>query len=57
MFIRSLLLFGAVSMAAAQTVPPAPAASSAPQAQVPAQQAPHEPVIRFEDATDKTGMV
>jgi hypothetical protein len=60
MFIRSLLLFGAVTMAAAQTVSPAPAASPAQPApavpQAPAQQTPHEPVIRFEDATDKAGI-
>ena len=67
MMIRFLLFFGAVSMAAAQTVPPPPA-SSAPQAQLappqmaaaqaapaPAQVA-HDPVIRFEDATDKAGI-
>jgi hypothetical protein len=58
---RFLLLFGAVSMAAAQTAPTTPAASSAnpaPAAQAgsaPPQVA-HDPVIRFEDATDKAGI-
>jgi hypothetical protein len=58
MMIRFLLLFSAVSMAAAQTAP-SPAAAAAPPA---AQQAPaspqvvHDPVIRFEDATDKAGI-
>jgi hypothetical protein len=62
MFIRSLLfLLGAVSMAAAQTAPPAPAASAgqpAPAAQAAsnAPQAPRKSVIRFEDATDKAGI-
>jgi hypothetical protein len=61
MFIRSLLLCGAVSMAAAQTAPPAPAASPAqpaPAAQAAsnAPQAPRKSVIRFEDATDKAGI-
>jgi hypothetical protein len=63
MFARYLLLFaGAVSMAAAQTVPPAPAVS-APQTAVPplavsAPQAPaqHASSIRFEDASDKAGI-
>jgi len=57
---RFLLLFGAVSIAAAQTAPP-PSAASAPQAPLAAQQAPapqvaHDPVIRFEDASDKAGI-
>jgi hypothetical protein len=52
MFARSLLFFaGAVSMAAAQTVSPAPVVF-APQAQLAAPQAP----IRFEDASDKAGI-
>ncbi|MGD0788933.1 MAG: CRTAC1 family protein [Terracidiphilus sp.] len=49
---RFLLLFGVVSMAAAQTAPP-PAASSVPQAPL---AAPQVGVIRFEDATDKAGI-
>jgi hypothetical protein len=64
MLFRFLLLFGAVSMAAAQTVPPVPAvsapqtavpppAASAPQAPL---AAPQVPVIRFEDASDKAGI-
>src|ERR1035441_7709576 len=66
MMVRFLLLFGAVSMAAAQTAPqppaqPAPAAqaasappqaSAAPQASAP----PQAPEIRFEDASDKAGI-
>jgi hypothetical protein len=58
MFIRSLLLFGAVSIAAAQSVPSAPAASAAktPGALAAATQTPHEPVIRFEDASDKANI-
>jgi hypothetical protein len=49
-----LLLLGAASIAIAQTAPlppaqPSPAASAAPQA-------PHQPVIRFEDASDKAGI-
>ena len=67
MDFRFVLLFAAVSMAAAQTAPPArpaQAASPAPAAQaasaapqVPAApQAPHQPVIRFEDASDKAGI-
>jgi hypothetical protein len=56
---RFLILFGAVSMAAAQTAPPtaqpAPAAQAASAAShVPA--APQAPVIRFEDATNKAGI-
>jgi hypothetical protein len=57
---RFLLLFGAVSTIAAQTVPP-PLAASAPQA--PAAQTAATikvpqvlPVIRFEDASDKAGI-
>ena len=58
---RFLLLFGAVSMAAAQTAstdPAAPSANPAPAAQAaPAPpQAAHDPVIRFEDASDKAGI-
>jgi hypothetical protein len=62
MMIRFLLLFGAVSMAAAQTAPSPPAQSihgaQAPSAapQVPAPQVPRDSVIRFEDATDKAGI-
>jgi hypothetical protein len=57
MLIRFLLLFGAVSMAAAQNAPTAPAASvarTAPAAQSPS--AAPAPVIRFEDASDKAGI-
>ena len=58
MFIRFLLLFGAVSMAAAQSASPVPGASLAPAAQAvsAAPQTTHEPVIRFEDANDKAGI-
>jgi hypothetical protein len=55
---RFLLLFGAVSIAAAQTAP-SPAPSSAPQAPIAAPQmtaAPQVPAIRFEDASDKAGI-
>ena len=65
MFIRFLLLFGAVSLAAAQ-ITAAQASSAAPQAPAPkapapkaalaAPQAPHDPIIRFEDASDKAGI-
>jgi hypothetical protein len=53
---RLLLLLSAVSMAAAQSAPPPAPAASAPQAPVAAAQAPHDPVIQFEDATDKAGI-
>ena len=75
MMIRFLLLFGAVSMAAAQSAPPvqtvpaaqavpqvtsAPAAPATPPEAAPASgKAPaiaHDPVIRFEDASDKAGI-
>jgi hypothetical protein len=63
MMIRFLLLFGAVSMAAAQTAPPPPAQSihgaqapSAPPQVAAAPQVAHDSVIRFEDATDKVGI-
>ena len=60
---RFLFLFGAVSMASAQTVAPSPA-TVAPKAQLASPQvtqapsAPPQvaPVIRFEDATDKAGI-
>ena len=55
---RFLLLFGAVSVAAAQTVAPSPAAV-APKAQLASPQvaaAQQAPVIRFEDASDKAGI-
>jgi len=63
MMIRFLLLFGVVSITAAQNAPPVPASSpiatalGVPSAQVnekPA--AAHDPVIRFEDASDKAGI-
>ena len=57
MLIRFLLLFGAVTMAAAQTAPTALAASAtqtAPAAHAPS--AAPVPVIRFEDASDKAGI-
>ena len=65
--IRFLLLFGAISMAAAQTAPPAQppppavvapaaqAASATPQVSQAASATP-QPVIRFEDASDKAGI-
>jgi len=71
MAIRFLLVLGAVSVAAAQTVPRAPAsfpvqlasgaqapsaAPQAPQAASAAPQASRQPVIRFEDASDKAGI-
>ena len=75
MMIRFLLLFGAVSMAAAQSAPPVqtvPAAQAVPQVTsapavpaTPPEAAPasgkapavaHDPVIRFEDASDKAGI-
>ena len=67
MNLRFLLLFGAVSMAAAQTAPPAPvieanpapaaqAAPAAPQAPQAGPTAVEAPVIRFEDAGDKAGI-
>lgn len=49
MMIRFLLLFSVVSMAAAQDV------AKVPGAQVPSA-APQVPVIRFEDASDKSGI-
>jgi len=52
MLIRFLLLFGAVSMAAAQTSSPANPAPAAHAASA----APQAPVIRFEDASDKAGI-
>jgi hypothetical protein len=55
MFIRSLLFFGAVSIAAAQTAPPVPVASAAQPAPA-ATQTQRGPVIRFEDASDKAGI-
>jgi hypothetical protein len=57
MSLRFLFLFGAVTMAAAQTAPTAPAASAtqtAPAAQAPS--AAPVPVIRFEDASDMAGI-
>src|ERR1035437_7086227 len=51
---RFLLLFGAVSMAVAQTAP-LPPAQSAHGAQAPSA-VPQVPVIRFEDASDKAGV-
>jgi len=53
---RFLLLFGAVSLAAAQTAPPP--AQSVQGAQVPsaAPQTPPASVIRFEDASNKAGI-
>ena len=70
MLIRFLLLFGAVSMAAAQTAPTvqtaAPVQAASPVATAPgdssapatekAPAAAHDPVIRFEDASDKAGI-
>ena len=57
MTIRFLLLFGVVSMAAAQSAPPAPIQSApAAKAASAAPQVPHEPVIRFEDASGKAGI-
>jgi hypothetical protein len=59
MVLRSLLLFGAVSIASAQIAPPVPTApatgeaSSAPKAPL---AAPQVPVIRFEDAGEKAGI-
>jgi hypothetical protein len=50
MLVRFLLLFGAVSVATAQTVAPSPAAV-APNAQLASPQ-----VIRFEDATNQSGI-
>ena len=58
MNLRFLLIFGAVSMAAAQASSQAPVASpvsSAAGAQA-AIAAPQAPVIRFEDASDKAGV-
>ena len=55
---RFLLFFSAVSIAAAQTVPPPPVASSAnpaPAAQA-ASAAPQVPAIKFEDASGKAGI-
>jgi hypothetical protein len=52
---RFLLFFGAVSMATAQTVSPPPA-QSASAAQSSAPITTHNPVIRFEDASDKAGV-
>jgi hypothetical protein len=54
MFILSLLFLGAVSIAAAQTAPSLPGLAA--QAASAAPQVPHEPVIRFEDASDKAGI-
>jgi len=57
MVIRFFLLFGAVSMAAAQAAPPPPAQPvPAAQAASAPPQASHDPVIRFEDASDKAGI-
>jgi hypothetical protein len=62
MIIRSLLFFGVVSIAAAQTapLPPTNNAPQVPDAQpTPAAQAasaPPQVVIRFEDASDKAGI-
>ena len=60
MIIRFLLLFSAVSIAAAQSTPPsttqpAPVAQAA-SASSQVASAPQAPVIRFEDATDKAGI-
>src|ERR1035437_473359 len=51
--IRYLLLFGAVSMAVAQTAPVTPAVAPPKSAAV---AAPHDSVIRLEDASDKAGI-
>ena len=61
MKLGDLIFLGAVSMAAAAPQVPAQAASPAPaapgaQAVPAALQAPRQPVIRFEDATDKSGI-
>jgi hypothetical protein len=61
MMLRFLVLFGTVSIAAAQGVPQVPAAQAASAAlQVAAAQseaaAPQASVIRFEDASDKSGI-
>jgi enediyne biosynthesis protein E4 len=63
MVLRYFLFFGIASMAAAQTLPTAPAAQSSSKAQsTPAAQAAAAPpqvvppVIRFEDANDKAGI-
>jgi hypothetical protein len=50
---RFLLLFGAVSVAAAQVIPPVPLAQSVPGAQAPSAS---PQVIRFEDASNKAGI-
>jgi hypothetical protein len=52
MHLRLLLLFSAASIAAAQTAPSVSVASPAHSAPA-AQAATHDPVIRFEDASDK----
>jgi hypothetical protein len=54
MNFRFLLFFGALSLATAQTVPVQP--SSIAQATATSPQAVHDPVIRFEDASDKAGI-
>ena len=51
---RFLLLFSAISLAAAQTAPPPPV-QHAPAVQAPSA-APQAPVIRFEDASNKAGI-
>jgi hypothetical protein len=71
MIARSLVLFGAVVLAAAplavgQAAPVAPVTLSAPKTPLAAPQpvtaglapslSPHDPVIRFEDASDKAGI-
>jgi hypothetical protein len=54
---RVLLIFGTLSMAAAQPAPQVPAQSTrAAQGAPGASQAQHAPVIRFEDASDKAGI-
>jgi hypothetical protein len=49
-----LLLIGATSVSAAQSAPGGPGATATTQA--PAQQASRQPVIRFEDATEQSGL-
>ncbi len=58
MILRFLLLFGAASLTAAQTAPPVPAVSAVPAApqSTPTAKIAHDPVIRFEDASDKAGI-
>jgi hypothetical protein len=57
MLVRFLVLFGAVSMAAAQTAPSYPAVSAPATTQAASQESAHQAsVIRFEDATDQSGI-